>query len=505
MERNRLSLVVSAAALGSLMGLVGCFEISSGGGGVAEGGIRGTGSSVGPVARFGSVFVNGTRFDTGGLNGRVASDDGVDREDDLEKGMILRVVGEWRGNGEGTAERLEYDDTLRGRVEAVGNVDATAGTAELTILDQTVMVDEQTVLRGVRFTGIQDLDGDFVRVSGWRLGDGSFRATFLGTLDSGSDDDVEIEGRIDAGSLDRDARRFSINGLTIEWRTVTEFDDLAESELAEGLGVDVEGRLEGETLIAGEIERDSSARYSGDDDDLEIAGPVTSPWDEGGSTFSVNGIEFLVNGDTDFDDGFRREDLVAGRLVKVEAEFEDGRWVAEEVEQREADAEVEGTLTASPDRANEILTVGGVDVRVTASTIITDDDDDDDQRLGFDDLSEAFSYEVEGIDRGDDGYLEAVRIEREDDDDDDFELEGRVTDRDSSSGFQTITVLGLVIRTPDSAFDDTRFDAIAEGDRVEVEYRLSGGVFVADEVELEDDNNDADDGDDDDGDDDDDD
>ncbi|MYL25948.1 MULTISPECIES: DUF5666 domain-containing protein [Halomonadaceae] len=489
MKRNRLSLAVYAAVFGSVLGVGGCFGGGSGGGNVADGGIRGTGASVGPVARFGSVFVNGTRFDTSSLNGRVESDDGIDREDDLEKGMILRVEGEWRNNGRGTAERLEYDDTLRGNVQNVTVVDATAGTAELTILDQTVQVDGQTVLRDISFASIEDLADQFVRVSGWRLADGSFRASFVGTHSGGSDDDVEIEGRIDAGSLDTGARTFAINGLITEWTSTTEFDDLTESDLAEDLGVEVEGRFQGDRLVATEIEREDSARYSrGDDDDLEIVGPVTVPWESNDRTFSVNGIEFDVDDDTEFDDGLQPTDLVAGRLVKVEAEFDDGRWVAEEVEQREANAEVDGTLTATPDRDNEILRVGGVEVRVTASTVISDDDDDDGRRLGFDDLSEGFSYEVEGIDRGSDGYLEAVKIERDDDDGEGFNLEGVITDLDPSSGENRLIVLGLSIQTNVSTgFDNTSFENLTIGDRVEVEYQKSGGDYIAEEVELEDD------------------
>ena len=82
---------------------------------IADGGIRGTGSSVGPVSGFGSVFVNGVEFITRGIvNQEVESNDGIEFETDLSEGMILRVEGEWRYNGTGTAKNLGYDDTLRG-------------------------------------------------------------------------------------------------------------------------------------------------------------------------------------------------------------------------------------------------------------------------------------------------------------------------------------------------------------------------------------------------------
>ena len=500
MKRAYLAMAVSATIVTGVTGLSGCIGDSSNGSGVAEGGIRGTGSSVGPVARFGSVFVNGTRFDTDDLDGRVESDDGIDREDDLEKGMILRVEGQWRNNGQGTAERLDYDDTLRGSVSAVNNIDELAGTAELTVLDQTVLIDGQTVLRGTTLASLADIQGDFIRVSGWRLSDGRFRASFVGIHDTGSDTDVEVEGRIDDDSVRTDAGTFSINGLTVQWNDGTDFDDLTESDLEAGLGVDVEGRLQDGILIAEEIERESGARYSqNDDDDLEIAGPVSMPWNAEQDTFSVNGIEFLVNDDTEFDDGLGIQDLVDGRLVKVEAEREDGRWVAEEIEQRESNAEVEGSLTESPDQVNEILTVGGVEVRVTASTVITDDDDDG-KRLDFVDLGqtsslgESWSYEIEGIDRGEDGYLEALKIERDDDDDGGFELEGVITDLDASGGGNRLTVLGLSILTNNSTeFDGISYGQLSVGDQVEIEYfQEQPDDFVAEEIELEEDDDDSD-------------
>src|SRR5690554_7743727 len=49
-----------------------------------------------------------TRFTT---DGRVSSDDGLEREDQLDKGMVLKVRGSWDGRGEGRADNISYDDT----------------------------------------------------------------------------------------------------------------------------------------------------------------------------------------------------------------------------------------------------------------------------------------------------------------------------------------------------------------------------------------------------------
>src|SRR5690554_7381767 len=98
--RKRLSLAIAPVAFGIFSA---CGGGGGGGIGIADGGIRGTGSSVGPVSGFGSVFVNGVKFET---DGEVISNDGIEREDQLEEGMILRIDGDWRDDGDRKSTRL---------------------------------------------------------------------------------------------------------------------------------------------------------------------------------------------------------------------------------------------------------------------------------------------------------------------------------------------------------------------------------------------------------------
>ncbi|EON93040.1 hypothetical protein MARLIPOL_03370 [Marinobacter lipolyticus SM19] len=494
---------VSAGALVVVL-ISGC---GGGGGGsvdVAEGGIRGTGASVGPVSGFGSVFVNGIRFET---DGSVTSDDGISREDQLDEGMILRIDGQWRADGEGTAEQVEYDDTFRGEVVIVSETfdpddSSIRESVTFTVYGQTIVADKQTVFKGM---SLQTIDsGAFVRVSGWRLPDGRYRASYVGSLEV-SLDDVEIEGRIDDSSVDVDLNRFSINGFPVEYDNTTNFGDgLTESDLnAPGLVVEVEGRIgsvDGASgLIANNIEQDESRRYQrGDDDDIEFAGPVATAFDDADSTFTINGLTVLVPDDAVFEDGLTSADLQPGLLIQVEGNFlADGRVEAEEIDIRDANAQVEGPINqASIDFSNRTFLVGGVLVRVTPLTIITDDDDD--QRIGLADLSGAFDVEVEGIERSTNGggvILEATKVEREIEDEagNEFEVTGRLGAIDDT----TVTVLGVRIRAVEG---ETEFDGIQRdqlmadfesGERplIEVDYveQPSGSSnFVADEVELED-------------------
>src|SRR5690554_8191844 len=85
-----------------------------------------------------------TRFTT---DGRVSSDDGLEREDQLDKGMVLKVRGSWDGRGEGRADNISYDDTLRGPLTGA-TWDASASTGELNLLGQSIALAKETVFRG---------------------------------------------------------------------------------------------------------------------------------------------------------------------------------------------------------------------------------------------------------------------------------------------------------------------------------------------------------------------
>ena len=78
------ALLQSCYWAGSRHSVFGAISACGGAGGgldVADGGIRGTGSSVGPVSGFGSVFVNGVEFSTDDIpNREVESNDGITAE-----------------------------------------------------------------------------------------------------------------------------------------------------------------------------------------------------------------------------------------------------------------------------------------------------------------------------------------------------------------------------------------------------------------------------------------
>lgn len=451
------------------------------------GGIGGTGISFGRITGFGSVIVNGTRFNTDNaeilVNGQPAT------QAQLSEGMLVRVEGNWSGNGQGVADRVSYADDIRGPVQQVVSFDSTTGSGEIRVLGQTVRFDAQTVFRGVTRDALAA--NQFLRISGWRQQDGALLASLVQSLGDFTDGgEVEIKGLI--RDLDTGAQRFFIGDVEIDYsgaeiemrgdrRTIAAGD--------EGAFVEVEGRFQGGVLRADEVdEEDDSNRFGARaGDDVEIEGPISSV-DAAARTFVLHGVTVRITNRTEFDD-LREADLQPGLLVEVEGEWNaNGELVAEEIESRSADSSVEARLEAI-DAGQRLLQVGGVAVQVSARTLIMDDDDDDDDvRLVFEDLRQGDYLEVDGIQRSVAGggiALEALRIER-DDDDDDFQLKGQV----ETIAANSFVVLGVEINVDggtewDDGLDD--FDDLRVGHRVEIEYELRGGVYYAREVERDDD------------------
>ena len=101
MKRNGLSKAIKLVLVGTLAGgLAACGGGGSGSSGSVGASGNAEGTSVGAVTGFGSVYVNGTRFAT---DGSVSSDDGIEREGQLEKGMVLKIKGGWDERGQGQA------------------------------------------------------------------------------------------------------------------------------------------------------------------------------------------------------------------------------------------------------------------------------------------------------------------------------------------------------------------------------------------------------------------
>src|SRR3990170_7085766 len=164
-------------------------------GGLAGGGIGGTGISVGKITAFGSVFVNGVKFETTGATITIDGQTAMNGQDDLEIGMIVAVEGTFNVDGvRGTAKSINFKDNLEGPVTGV---DTTAQT--LMVLGQTVIVDATTDIYDANRNKITLNDiivGNSVEVSGFTEAAGAIHATYIKVKGSSEEGEIEIKGTI---------------------------------------------------------------------------------------------------------------------------------------------------------------------------------------------------------------------------------------------------------------------------------------------------------------------
>ncbi|MGO1692201.1 MAG: DUF5666 domain-containing protein [Marinobacter sp.] len=479
MKRNTLYSVIKMVTAGAVMGsLAAC---GGGSDGSNDNAASSTGGSVGPVSGFGSVYVNGTHF--GVNNASYTGNDGVERYSQLEKGMIVKVTGSWGADGEGEARSIYYDDTLRGPVESMTWNTATK-VGKITIAGLDVAINGRTVFKGATPEQLQasvgNTDNYRVRISGYRLADGTFQATFVGAREQGSGwpgelYEVEVEGVV--SGFEKETQTFKINGLEVDFQTAM-FDDGAVEDLKEGVVVEVEGKLEDGKLIASEIEFEDD--LFNNNDDVEISGAVTVAYDVDSGQFQLNGFAIQVNEDTDLDDDIILDRLTEGAEIKIEGEYRNGIIVAEEIEMRDGDAELSGFIE-NKERGGEVLVVSGVRVMLTDSTLVEDEETEDAQESvtmrtqDLETLNVGDYLEIEGRETAENGGgLVAFYIER--DDGGELELEGKISSLTDTS----ITVMGLELQA------DVSLSGFQEGDEVEIEYKKEGGEYRIVKIEVDD-------------------
>lgn len=253
-----------------------------GGGGTttADGGMGGTGISVGTITGFGSVFVNGVEFSTTGA--LITKNGNSSDESELRIGMVVAVHGTFDANGTtGTASQIDFNDDLEGPIQSLGPT-----AQSLVVMGWTVKVNTGTHYEGV--TGLSDLhEGYVIEVSGLPQADGTILATYI-ELKSTSytpGDEIEVKGTI--SNLDIFAKNFQIGDLTVDYSTLGP-DHLPSGGLSDGLFVEVKSTtgFVGDVLVASEVELEDSGIHSSEGTEVNLEGFVTR---------FVSAVDFDVN------------------------------------------------------------------------------------------------------------------------------------------------------------------------------------------------------------------
>ncbi len=314
-----------------------------GGGGdgmMAGGGTGGTGIiSNGSITAFGSIFVNGTEFDTSNatitINGQEIGVGDEFVQAYLDIGRVVTVMGTGASNdATGVANQVNYNDSISGPIEGVHDMDAI--TKEIVVLGQIVIINAITKLKGTTFETLSP--NDYVKVSGLPDDTGAIRGTFLektGAFIPG--DMVEVTGYII--NLDGDNQTFEINSLRVHYDQVD--PTLLPEGFSDGLWVEVAGSLDevGGAMMADSIQLGDETGAD-NSDQIEVLGFVSHI--DSAVAFTVGQYRVQYDETTLFVDG-NSEDLLLGAKLEAEGSLVDGIILAEEIEFWEPNqVEVEG-------------------------------------------------------------------------------------------------------------------------------------------------------------------
>ncbi len=267
----------------------------------------------------GSFIVNGITFIT--TEDTKITIDGSTNNDisELRSGHVVTIKGKVDENNNGIATEIIYNTQISGEITEInGNV--------ITVLKQTIILDEETVFGGSA-TKLSDLKvGDTINASGHLLSNGDLSATRIERTEDTTD---KIIGPI--SGLNTQNETFLINDLTIGYGSIA---TLATS-LENGMTVNITGSVDGEdsnVLNATSVNTVEPAIGTNGDNEtkrIELEGFITQFTDA--SSFKVGGISTSTDYQTVFD-GNDRKDLELNVKVEVEGSLNnDNILVAEKV------------------------------------------------------------------------------------------------------------------------------------------------------------------------------
>lgn len=479
---------------------------------------------IGTITGFGSVFVDGVKYEVTNSTVVAVEDqaDVVGDDSSLALGMKVKLNTTSDGTTQ-TASRIEYDDDLKGVIEAITADPDNPLIGTITVFGQTVIVDENTVFDddignndanpGIDFRDLQV--GMSVEVSGYPTDAGIMATRIERELDdNGNDrdfgdpdvdgDEIELKGYVE--SVAQDLTSLVVNGITFIITDTTEVDEnVTIDESLVGAYVEVEADIVNGDYILREIEREDSLHDDDDDGEFEIEG-ILQAIDTSSDipTITINGLVIPVN------DVSSLEGLV-GQKVEVEGTFNDaGVLIISSTEvEVEKSLRTEDNISAIDSENYSITTRLGLVIELTGNSRLEDDAADSEDHLSVSEfvnrLTVGDMIKAAAVENSD-GSFSWVKVKRvelaAEAFDSSCELRGKVTEITGDESDFGMTIAGIQVstsRTLDSNFkgDDDLilgraefFNQLTVGMQVEAESfegdtYCQPGVLDAEEVEFE--------------------
>ena len=459
----------------AVFALTACSE-SGGGGLLAGGGIGGTGISVGEISGFGSVIVNDVDFDTKKakviVNGKQIGFGDSDVRNALSLGMVVRVEGKFLGNDNGKADRVVFDENVKGPVTSIETLDS--NIQKIVVLGQIVIIDDRTKFKDTDSKSL--MIGDVLQISGWTEGTGVIQATYVAKIES-SAGEVKVKGIITEANIPQ--QKLRINQLSVD------FSDAVlknfSGEPAAGQLVVAQGFLDAnDVLVAEQLSLENDLGRD-DADDVEIEGVVSkfsSP-----ENFVLGTTNIQIDEATEFK-GIEPSDIFVGVRLLIKGSLSKGLLLADEVITKDK-VNIEGNVK-SVDYGQVELLLGGLDPLVVHINDIT-------KIFGnantVDEIKMGEHVKILGYVAGQD-KVEAIQVKVEKKLSDKVKLQGPVTGKENSTVFVFNVAVDLTeiedfeTDTEGSVSRDRILNMITVGDTVSANGNSIGNLVDWKGIEL---------------------
>lgn len=458
------------------------------GGGSDSGSSAGIDASGSPIASqgtidgFGSVIVNGIRFDSSKatilINGQSAT------EDDLRVGYQVKVTGNLDANNLGIADKIEYFPELIGEIS---EIDRDAN--QIQVLNRRVQINHRTLFASnITPNDIRGLAlGNKVLVNGQL----NAQQILIATRIEFSSDLVQLGGVI--SNLDLANQRFNLQDTLVNYggANLVNINQLSNNLRVSVRGSkDVNGNIQAQQIFNLKTEFESKVKKA------EIEGRVTRFIST--TDFDVNGVPCTSTTQTLYQNG-TSTNLILGADVEVKGSVNtSGHITASSIEfEREDENHLEGqvtsiNLTTTHNIATGSLTIGNITIKTNSATRYEDKGDSNIRRFNLASIAVGNYLEVTGYNQNNEFI--ATKIERktaETQNGREFELEGNI----SAVGTSTITLLGHSIHLTESTeikgdnsefLNLAAFLLIALNQHVEIRGTITDGIYTATRIEIED-------------------
>ena len=398
--------------IGLVAGLVvGC------GGGSSTNSMPGAGKamfSTGTITGFGSVHLNGKKFDTSHANIMVDGQHGT--QGDLAVGDVVEVKAHHDDNaGTDVADEVDFRAEVRGPLQSIDTPPpADPSTHALVVLGQNVVVSADTSFGdGISPASVAGLTkGDILEISGYPQANGDILATRIERKPAGTS--FEVTGPV--SKTDPTAKTFQINALVVDYSTASLLNFQSGGPTDGGI-VEATGASLGTAnqLLASKVEALTGHELQPDmDAEAEYEGPVTRY--ASATDFDVAGRKVTTNSSTVFVGGTAADLATPNIRVEVEGSVDStGTLVASKVQfEHESTVRVRAQVDAvDTTMSPNTLTLLGVKVTVTGMTRFEDHGTDEMSTFNLSNLQKGDWVEVRGTENpAGSNQLSAHRVER---------------------------------------------------------------------------------------------